>query len=485
MTTERRTQEMAPLARIPGASTAWPGVIAEEGLPPRVSAGTPSQHKAEHSIRAVLDRVGALMLQRGRLVYKAALEAVGDDKKLWKSFMRTLATNQQDADVAYGRQAWPELMAALELRVKVVKARGTCELYTGEVFHSRLTFTQKAVVCLRRIANPLDFDLSDGDGSDARCFGFARKVAAADRRSSAEREDRHQLQSEIVRLMRLRVADGSELRKSAIQEAENLLAWLTKQPLVEAKMLVPSEVCNIPQVREKRAELAAKLLEANVDCAAMQEAVGLSARAAKQIVRSRRAMRATTAHSERSAGQSSTRRHEVEAAALLARRELAHAMLESKPELSIWITKIAGLGPTVKNGELRLITTNVDHAAMYVQCLANPLGPGLQAVRVRLTRKDQQELTPGFVQSIRKALDLHDSQVCVASFGWKQAGSQIEKSRAQIVMAIDIADAEAAGRLGGLYLTASSAWKGRGQTSWRLAEVEPSHWQGLLEPLKK
>ncbi|TXG99955.1 MAG: hypothetical protein E6R08_00545 [Nevskiaceae bacterium] len=454
--------------------------LASAGQP--LSENTAALHLDE-AMRGMIDRVGELARSRGRVTWKYINEAVGPDKRLWRRLMRSTASNADDQAVAYCRETWPEIMDAVELELKASKGKGSGDEDDSVLLHGTMTYTQKLLACLRRLASAEDFDQEDSFGNDVKCLRFLRKVSSGQGRSLWSDGDKRHLHLEVVRLMHIRLADGSELRNSAMADAKAMMAWVSAQKEVEAKMQLPVTFGDGLHLKQKRVAVATELLKRKVDEKTMQDALGSSIKSAKQLVRDgARRERSPSLHA-RSTVNVLDRKQLIADAEQRGRRELVLAMLEGKEQPGGWIGSAGKFHILTNAGQLRFVTTDVELAAEFVRWLSSPGGTGSGAIRVKVTRKDGQELTHGFVVGIRKSLNLPEDQVGAAPFNWKPVNEQITKARSQIVMSVEVDAAEELGRARGILATAQAAWKGRGQVPMNLTTVEQATWKRLLEGL--
>lgn len=459
-------------------------VFLEQGPETTRGAAAVEAMKRQADMRALLDRIGQEVRRTGAVHRGSFRDAIRGEWTTWDRLIKAVRAGVQNDALVYGRAKWPEVVTELEKVAALRKGRGSADDDDGTILRNSLTFTQKIMVCLRRVAEDEDMDLDDRLGNDARCVRFLKKVA-----SNVEKEDVSDanrvrlLHLEAIRLMDLKASEGSSLRAAAVREGRELLAWLDEQPSIEGKMRVPK--CGEGMTLEQlTAALATKLVTRGAEEKTIAKSVGVNSRKAKRIVRE-------AERKSREGGPTSgkrnvvTKRELLERGELQGRLELATDRANGNESLARWIGRTDELLVRVSAQEVRFVTTDEEEAKEVVAWLSEEHGPGQKDLEVLVTRKDDEFLSEGFVHAIRKTLGMSENQVRMAPFSWKADADRIAKARGQIVMCVEVANHEAAGRIRGMYKLAKTMCKARDLTPLSVMQIERRAWQAVVSAMSK
>ena len=441
--------------------------------------------KRQAESRELLDKLGLECRRQGGMNRSCIRDAVGGDWGAWNRLVRTVGAGVQSDAVIYGRAKWPEVMQALEREADLRKGRGSADDDEGTLMRTSLTFTQKLLVCLRRIAEESDLDLEDASGNDARCYRFTKKlVGKVEKEDETDLDRFRMLHLETIRLMDLKTAEGVSLRKAAAKEAQELLEWVEDQPDIEGKMRVP-KVGDGMSVSQLQASMAAKLVVRGAEEKTIVRNVGVTSSKARRLARE--AVKKSQEDGDRTKGRRAIkdRREAIEQAEVSGRFELASAMADGQTGVGAWIGQTDALLMRISAHEARFVTTDVEEAKTVVEWLSREHGPGVREVSVRVTRKDTEFLAEGFVHAIRKTLELNDTQVRMESFSWKADVERIERTRSQIVMSVEVTSAEATGRLRGMYKLAKTMCKSRDLSAQCVCAISVESWRAVVDAMER
>lgn len=441
--------------------------------------------KRQADIRDLLDRLGMDAKKAGGVQRSRFKEVIQGEWSVWDRLMKAIKSGIQSDTIAYGQAKWPELMTELERSAELRKGRGWSSDDYETVMRNSLTFTQKVLVCLRRIASEGEIDINDGTGNDSRCVRFIRKLGHTLEKEDTSDVDRaRMLHYETIRLMDLKMADGSSLRTAAKREAGELLDWLEEQQSVEGKMTVPrfGEGLTVEQLTEA---LAAKLVTRGAEEKTIERSVGVNSRKARQLARD--AEKKAKAGDQVGSKKRSlfTKRELIERGELKGRVNLAKSMLSGEQALGSWIGRLDELMVRVSAQEVRFVTADLEEAKVVVDWMREEHGPGAKDLRVLVTRKDDAFLSEGFVHAIRKTLTLQENQVTMEKFTWRSDAERIGKARGQIVMCIEVVDSESVGRIRGMYTMAKTMCRKRELTPHAVMAIHMSAWEAAWEAMNK
>ena len=460
------------------------GLFLEQGPETTRGAAAVEALKRQADMRALLDRIGQEARRTGGLHRGSFRDAIQGEWTTWDRLIKAVRAGVQNDAIVYGRAKWPEVVNELEKVAALRKGRGSADDDDGTILRNSLTFTQKIMVCLRRIAEDEDLDLDDRLGNDARCVRFLKKVATNVEKEDVSDPNRVRLlHLEAMRLMDLKASEGSSLRSAAVREGRELLAWLDEQPSIEGKMRVPKcgDGMNLEQLT---AALATKLVTRGAEDKTITKSVGVNPRKAKRIVREaeRKSREGGAASGKRGV---MTKRELLERGEIQGRLELATERANGGDSLAMWIGRTDQLLVRVSAQEVRFVTTDEEEAEAVVTWMSEVHGPGKKDLVVLVTRKDNEFLSEGFVHAIRKTLELSECQVRMEAFTWKADADRIAKARGQIVMCVEVANPEAAGRIRGMYKLAKTMCKTRDLTPTSVMQIEQRAWQAVVSAMTK
>lgn len=460
------------------------GVFLEQGPETTRGAAALEALKRQADMRALLDRIGQEVRRTGAVHRGSFRDAIRGEWTTWDRLIKAVRAGVQNDALVYGRAKWPEVVSELEKVAALRKGRGSVDDDEGTVLRNSLTFTQKIMVCLRRVAEDEDLDLDDRLGNDARCVRFLKKVGTNVEKEDVSDPNRIRLlHLETIRLMELKASEGSSLRAAAVREGRELLSWLDEQPSIEGKMRVPKcgEGMNLAQLT---AALATKLVTRGAEEKTITKSVGVNSRQAKRIVRDaeRKSREGAPTGGKRGIF---TKRELLERGEIQGRLELATDRASGNDGLAMWIGRTDELLVRVSAQEVRFVTTDEEEAKAVVAWLSEKYGPGQKDLEVLVTRKDDDFLSEGFVHAIRKTLGMSESQVRMAAFSWKADADRIAKARGQIVMCIEVANPEATGRIRGMYKLAKTMCKARDLTPTSVMQIEQRAWQAVVSAMTK
>lgn len=440
--------------------------------------------KRQAEIRELLDRLGVESERIGAVNKTSIREAVGGDWAGWNRLVKMVASGLESDAVVYCKAKWPAVMEALEREADLRKGRGSAADEGETVMRTALTFTQKLMVCLRRIAAEADLDLDDASGNDARCYRFAKKlIGKVETEDENDLDRQRMLHLEVIRLMELKAAEGVSLRSVGCTEGRELLEWVEAQPEIEGKMKVP-RVGEGMTIHQQQAAMAVKLIGTGAEEKAIVRSVGVTSRKARRLARELVKNSDEGAERQKGPRSSKERRDAMEVADLAGRLELAKAMVAGEKEIGSWLGKADELMVRISGLEARYVSTDVGEVKQVVTWLSAPHGPGERDVVVKVSKKDAGFLAEGFVQAIRKTLGLQEHQVRMDRFSWKTDAERIESARGQIVMSVEVSSPEGAGRLRGMYKLAKAMCKSRGLSPYTVGSVAEESWRNVVKAME-